>query len=77
MGRPTVANGLPLAAQAAIRSRRPTTNPVDCGPSRLLPPLKITRSAPSRENRVSVDIGGHSEAASTTSGTPDSLDRAT
>ena len=69
-GRPTVANGLPLAMQASIRSCRPTTSPVDCGPMMLLPPLKMVRSAPAFQKRVRVDSGGHSEAASTISGTP-------
>ena len=69
-GRPTVANGLPLAMQASIRSCRPTTSPVDCGPMMLLPPLKMVRSAPAFQKRVRVDSGGHSDAASTISGTP-------
>ena len=69
-GRPTVANGLPLAMHASIRSCRPTTSPVDCGPMMLLPPLKMVRSAPAFQKRVRVDSGGHSEAASTISGTP-------
>src|SRR6187397_1149696 len=55
--------GLALSATARTRSRRPARMPVDCGPRMPLPPLKLTRSAPSRRNLVRFSRGGSIDAA--------------
>src|SRR5580765_7620350 len=61
--RPSAWLGLALSETARTRSRRPARMPVDCGPRMPLPPLKLTRSAPSRMNFVKFSRGGSIDAA--------------
>ena len=42
--------------------------PDDCGPISPLPPLNVTRSAPSAMNRCRLFVGGSIAAASTSTG---------
>ena len=69
-GRPMAALGAPFAAAARMRSARPTSSPVFCGPRMPLPPLRITRSAPVSVQRRRCPTGGRVDAASTMSGNP-------
>src|SRR3954452_9829996 len=68
--RPTLWLRLPFNPAALIRSDRPARMPDDCGPIRPLPPLNVTRSAPSAMNFVRLLVGGSIAAASTSTGTP-------
>ena len=62
--------GKACAVAASIKSLRPQRMPLSLGPQMALPPLKMTRSAPSFKNARRLETGGSSAAASTITGTP-------
>ena len=72
-GRPTAEFGAPFAAAARMRSARPMSSPVFCGPRMPLPPLRITRSPPMSVQRLRCPTGGSVDAASTIRGQPASV----
>ena len=68
--RQTPSVGGPQRRQRSIHSFFPTIKPESCGPRMVLPPLKITRSAPMPVNFQRFSAGGFWAAASTITGTP-------
>ena len=62
--------GLPHRLAAITRSLRPSRRPELWGPSKPLPPLKVTRSNPILTYSDSRPLGGTSAAASLKVGTP-------
>ena len=59
-----------LAARTPPTPLCPAEVPVLCSPLIVLPPLKLTKSAPCSTKRVRLDRGGRTEAASHNTGRP-------